>query len=127
VYGSHSGSLKVRVFKGVRTGGEDYQNGDAEVLPFLFQDIGLFASSSKGTEYFAASMFYEANYSRSVSDCSLESLYNRSVHQYACWQRSHPGTPNLPPFVAKKGYYKAFHHFVRCQVGGVLGSVSLVK
>jgi hypothetical protein len=124
VYGVNAASLKVRVFKGVRTGGDDC-DGEARTLSFSFQAIGIFASSSKGNVYYDSAMFYDANYFRSESDISIESLYNRMVHKYACWQISHPDTPNLPSFVDKKRYYKAFHHFVRCQVGGVLDSVLL--
>jgi hypothetical protein len=120
VYGQYFASFKVRVFRGVRTGGEDCDS-HARILPFSFQDIGIFASA-KGTVLYDAAIFYDANYFRSVSDISIESLWERTVHRYASWQICHPETPNLPSFVAKKVYYSASHHFMRCQVGaGVFG------
>ena len=121
VYGQFCASFKVLVYTGIRTGGEDCDWADS-ILSFSFQDIGIFASSSKGTVYYDSAIFYNANFFRSVSDISIESLYNHMVHQYACWQLRHPETPNLPSFVDNQVYYRAFHHFIRCQVS-VLGTV----
>jgi hypothetical protein len=122
VYGQYCASFKVLVYTGIRTGGDEDCGLADSILSFSFQDIGVFASSSKGTVYYDSAIFYNANFFRSVSDISIESLYNRMVHQYACWQLRHPETPNLPSFVVKQVYYRAFHHFIRCQVS-VLGTV----
>jgi hypothetical protein len=115
VYDEYSACRNVQVFRSI------CNSGDTEPVSFSFSDIGLFATNPKGkaTAYCDVQIFYDSVYKHTVSNMSIESSWERLVHQYSCWQECHSDTPNLLPFVAKKVFYEAYHRFVRSLVGAL--------